>query len=263
MDVSKMLSTNKLKTVILRRASKSSAIFDMFEQSGKVVIGFSGGADSLVLTDILYEMSRRWQRKISFYPIFVNQGYYSLSNDERNNLEKFCSERNMKLQILQHSEIADIIASGKNPFPPCFTCSRMRRKALLETANEMGANIIALGHHKDDLIETFMLNILFSRRISAIMPKQELFSRLFHIVRPLILTDESYIKRYATLRAFPIVKKDCPYAKGTQRVWIKKILTQLELARPGIKNNIVRALFHPKPDYLWGQYEPIIEKLLK
>ena len=258
-----MLSTNKLKTVILRRTAKSSAIFDMFEQTGKVVIGFSGGADSLVLTDMLYEMSRRWQRNILFYPIFVNQGYYSLSDEEREKLEKFCSNRDMELRILEHSEIAGIIASGKNPFPPCFTCSRMRRKALLETANEIGANIIALGHHKDDLIETFMLNILFSRRISAIMPKQELFSGLFHLVRPLILVDENYIKRYASLRAFPIVEKNCPYAKDTQRVWIKKILAQMELARPGIKNNILRALFHPKTNYLWGKYKNIIEKVLK
>lgn len=258
-----MLSTNKLRTVILRRAAKLSAIFDMFEQTGKVVIAFSGGADSLVLTDMLYEISRRWRRNIVFYPVFVNQGYYSLSDEERSELEKFCFNRNMELRILEHSEIAEIIASEKNPFPPCFTCSRMRRKILLETANEIGANIIALGHHKDDLIETFMLNILFSRRISAIMPKQELFSGLFHLVRPLILVDESYIKRYATLRAFPVVKKSCPYAKDTQREWVKKIIAQIELRGPGIKNNIVRALFHPKSDYLWGKYENIIEKVLK
>ncbi|MCD6417624.1 hypothetical protein J7M00_02430 [bacterium] len=258
-----MLSANKIKTLLLRRAARTSAIFNMFPDEGKVVIGLSGGADSIVLVDILFELSRRWRKKVSFYPILIDQGFFSLSDGEKNKLLEFCANRNMDLKILERREISRIVQSDANKFPPCFTCSRMRRKALLEAANEIGARTIALGHHRDDLIETFLLNIFFSRKISAIMPKQELFSGLFFIVRPMIIIDEDYIKRYAKMRAYPVIEKNCPFDKNTQREWIKKLIAQMELERQGIKNNIFRALFHPKDEYLWGEFEKISEKLLK
>lgn len=258
-----MLSVNKMRTVILRRAAKLSAVLDMFPDEGNVIIGFSGGADSMVLTDILFEMSNRWQRKISFLPVMIDQGYFQIAGDDRTQLSQFCQRRNMELVIVEQHDIAEKTKSDRNPFPACFTCSRMRRKVLFETAQKLDAKVIALGHHKNDLLETFLLNILFSRRISAIMPKQEFFGGLFHIIRPLLLVDEDYIKRYAALRAFPAIKKSCPYESNTQRKWVKNLLARMENSRPGIKSNIVRAIFHPKPEYLWGKYEHIIDKLLK
>ncbi|RKZ25018.1 tRNA 2-thiocytidine(32) synthetase TtcA, partial [bacterium] len=241
-----ILSPNKLKTLILRRAAKTSAIFGMFPDCSKVVIGLSGGADSLVLVDIMFELSKRWRKKIEFVPVFVDAGFFPIDNDKIDAIKRFCTNREMKLQIIEKHSIAKSVQSDENPFPPCFTCSRMRRKTLLETAQSLDAKFITLGHHKDDLIETFLLNILFSRRISAIMPKQELFDGLFYIIRPMILVDEDYIKRYAKLRVFPTIEKNCPYAGDTRREWVKNLLTRMKNEYPEIKKNILRSLFHPK-----------------
>jgi len=257
-----MLSASKLRTIILRRAAKTAAAFDMFPDKGIVVVGFSGGADSMVLLDMLHALSRRWKKRIAFAPVYIDAGFIALGDEARKKLEDFCRARDTELRIVRDHRIADIVESGRSPFPPCFTCSRMRRKALMETAREIGAKTIVLGHHRDDLIETFFLNILFSRRISAIMPRQELFGGLFYIVRPMILESEKYIKRHAAMRAFPTIGKNCPYAGDTRREWIKSLIARMEREYPGIKANILRALFHPKPGYLWGEYAPLAEKLL-
>jgi len=256
------LSVNKLRKVILRRVAKTSAVFDMFPESGRAIIGLSGGADSLVLVDILYELSRRWRKEIEFFPVMVDPGFFPLPQDKVDAIQKFCSERGMEIHLVPAGFIAERVQSPQNPFPPCFTCSRLRRKTLLEFANQNGAKFVVLGHHKDDLLETFFLNILFSRRISAILPKQELFGGMFYILRPMILVDEDYIKRYARLRVFPVIEKNCSYAGNTEREWVKKLLAQMEREKPGIKKNILRALFHPKPEYLWGQYRDFMNKLL-
>jgi len=258
-----MLSVAKLKTLIQRRAARVSSVFEMFPQEGRVVIGLSGGADSMVLTDMMHQLSRRWRRDIEFIPVLIDQGFFTLTDEESVRLQNFCKDRGMELKIVKRREIGELVMSDRNPFPPCFTCSRYRRKALFEISKELGANVIALGHHKDDLIETFLLNIFFSRRISAIMPKQEFFGGLFHIVRPLILVDESYIKRYASMRAFPVVKKGCPFVSDTRRKWLKNLIARMEMSQPGVKSNIVRSLFYPYTEYLWGDYREFADKLLK
>ncbi len=258
-----MLSTNKLKKVLLRRVAKTAAAFDMFPDEGSVVVGFSGGADSATLVDILHELAKRWRKKVRFVPAMVDAGFFEIPQERINALEDFCRKRGMELSVIRCHEISERTRSERNPFPPCFTCSRMRRKALLEFANSIGAQTIALGHHQDDLLETFFLNILLSRRISAILPNQPLFGGLFRIVRPMILVEEKYIKRYALLRAFPTIEKNCPFAGNTEREWIKGLLRRIESERPGTRKNILRSLFHPKPEYLWGRYRHLADRLLR
>ena len=258
-----MLSTQKLRTLIIRRAAKASAVFDMFPDEGSVVIGLSGGADSLVLVDILFEMSRRWRKNILFMPVMIDAGFFTIQEEKLQKVHDFCHKRGMDLEIIKCHNIAEIIQSGRSRFPPCFTCSRIRRKTLLECADKTGVRTIVLGHHKDDLIETFLLNMLFSRRISAIMPKQKLFNGLFSLIRPLILVDEKYIKRYSSLRAFPVIEKTCPYTGATEREWVKKLIAKMESEKSGIKKNILRSIFYPRVDYLWGEFSHLADKLLK
>jgi len=195
--------------------------------------------------------------------VYIDAGFFTISEQKKDELKQFCNDRKMNLQIIEQHHIADLVNSERNRFPACFSCSRLRRKALLETGQSIGANYIALGHNKDDLMETLFLNILFSRRISAMIPKQDLFDGLFYIIRPMILVDEDYTHRYAENRVFPMVNKECQYAGKTKREWIKQLISKMEQENPGIRKNIVRSLFHPKPDYLWGRYESIADKLLK
>jgi tRNA 2-thiocytidine biosynthesis protein TtcA len=258
-----MLSTNKLGDMIARYTAKSSALFEMFPDTGNAVIAFSGGADSVVMTDIMYKISRRWRKNITFHPIMINPCFYDTDAEIVERLKNFCADRAMELTIIDYPDIAKVINTGISKFPPCFTCSRMRRKMLWEKASELNAKTICYAHHRDDLIETFFLNVLMNRRISAMLPVQSFFGGVSNIVRPLIMVNEKSIKRYAQERAFPIIPKLCPYAGNTKRQWIKDFIAQLEKREPGTKANIVRALFHPETDFLLGKYMGLEDKLIR
>ena len=258
-----MLSVNKLRTVIQRKVSRAIALFDMFTDGERVLVGLSGGADSLVLVDMLYEVSRRWQKNIQFLPVYVDAGFFRIPDVKFEQLRAFCESRGMSFSILDGTEIASIVEARKTRLSPCFTCSRMRRKILFEHAHKLGIKKIALGHHQDDLLATFFLNIIFSRRISAIKPVQDFFGGLFYIVRPMILVPEKYIKRYAKARNFPIVDKNCPYAGDTMRELAKQFLRYIERRYPGARKNIMRALFNPQIEYLWVEYKRMADRIIK
>lgn len=260
-----VLSSKKLRNVLSRYAARAIGVFDMFSPGDKVVIGLSGGADSLVLVDIIHRLTQRWKmmREISFTSVMIDPGFFPLESKKEEQIRKFCDNREIKFMLVEKHQIKQALQNPSHPFPPCFTCSRMRRKALLEVARDLGAGKIALAHHRDDLLETFLLNILFSRNISAFVPKQELFKGMFYIVRPLILIDEKRIKEYAKLRNFPIVEKNCPYVGNTKRQFVRQVLEDLEVKQKGIKDAIFRSLFHIRKDYLWEKYLPFIERLAK
>jgi len=247
------LSANKRKGVLLRSVKKAVGMFDLLDDGDRVIIAVSGGADSLVLLDILSEKSPWWARTVEFLPVFVDSGF----GDDSENLDKlreFAEKRNMNLHIAVRREIAKMAIGDDRPQNPCFICSRLRRKALIETAVEFGANKIALGHHREDVLETFLLNAFFGRQIAAIRPNQSLFEGRFHLIRPLFLARESQIKGYAGAFAFPDLSSKCPLDGKTKRDYVKKLLNKLESENRGLKRDLFRALFHPKVDYLLGDY---------
>jgi len=129
-------------------------------------------------------------------------------------------------------------------------CSRLRRKRLFELADEKGCNKIALAHHKDDIIETLLLNIFYSREISTMMPKQSVFGGKLHIIRPLAYIREPLIKRYGKERAFPVIENRCPTSRNSRRSYIKNLLDTMEKDNRKVRENIFKAMKHVKPDYL-------------
>ena len=122
------------------------------------------------------------------------------------------------------------------PFPiatfnrknPCFLCSRLRSKRLFEIAAEQGCNKIALAHHRDDIIETLLINMFYGREISTMVPNQAIFGGKLHIIRPLAYIREALVKQYARERQFPVVENLCPSSKSSKRVYIKDLLNELE-----------------------------------
>ncbi len=258
-----MLSVSKLKIMIVRHVARTVAIFEMFQDGDKVIIGLSGGSDSLVLVDVLYKLNLRCQFNVTFYAAYVSPGFFELSSNSKNKLENFCSNRGMSFTVLEAEKIGKNVHMKRTHLSPCFICSRTRRKALFEYANSMNAKKIALGHHREDLLDTFFLNLIYSRKISAIVPVQEFFDGLFYVVRPMILVQEEYIKRLANERNFPIIPKDCPYAGDSKREVVREIVEFIETKHPGAKKDIIRAMFYPNPDYLWGAYKGFVDKLLK
>lgn len=124
---------------------------------------------------------------------------------------------------------------------------------MIELAERFGCQKIALGHHKDDVIETLFINILFGRQISTMMPNQELFKGKFHIIRPLVYIWEKKIKEFAAQNDFPTFANLCPSAGLTKRTYVKTLLLNLEKDYRGTRENIFKSLQHVKPEYLWDQ----------
>ncbi|MGB9561184.1 MAG: tRNA lysidine(34) synthetase, partial [bacterium] len=172
-----------------------------------------------------------------------------------NSILAFSERYGIDIRIVK-ADIYNKAFSNLNPFSPCFTCSRLRRKALFEEASRVGANKVALAHHFDDTIETLFINIMFGREISTMMPKQSLFDGRYHIIRPLVFISESYLKRYARLLSFPVTPYNCPFALKSKRGFVKRLLSALERKFPGIKRNIYYALYNVKLDYLLAKYSP-------
>ena len=133
---------------------------------------------------------------------------------------------------------------------PCFLCSRLRRKRLFEIADELGCRKLALGHNKDDVIETLFMNICYAGEISTMLPSQTFFQQKFTLIRPLAFADEGLIRRFAGDQRFPDFENPCPTAKTSKRQEIKSLLKQLYRSNKKIKGNIFRAMSHVKPEYL-------------
>ncbi|PKN70249.1 MAG: tRNA 2-thiocytidine(32) synthetase TtcA [Deltaproteobacteria bacterium HGW-Deltaproteobacteria-12] len=221
--------------------------FNMIEEGDRVLIGVSGGADSLALLDLL-DSPMVFIPGFSFIAVNIDMGFDS-EYAAYNQLEKYLQDNNYAY-VMEKTDIGLVAHSAVNRKNPCFLCSRMRRKRIFEIAAEKGCNKIAFAHHKDDIIETLLINMFYGREISTMMPNQRIFGGKLHIIRPLAYLPEELVKKYSRERQFPALKNDCPTSENSRRIYIKKLLNELERENKDIRHNIFQAMSHVKPDYL-------------
>ena len=225
--------------------------FDMIQSGDRILVGLSGGVDSFVLLKTIAGRKIFIPSDFSIIAVHIDLGFTGKDKSHLNKMEAYLKSNGYDYHI-EKTNIGVYAHSEKNRKNPCFLCSRWRRKRMIELADEFNCNKIALGHHKDDVIETLLLNIFFSREISTMMPNQELFSGKFHIIRPLIYLWERKIKQYAAeFNDFPVFENPCPSATNSKRIFIKKLLAELQREDHQIKENIFKSLRHVKGDYLW------------
>jgi tRNA 2-thiocytidine biosynthesis protein TtcA len=155
-----------------------------------------------------------------------------------------------KLKVKYHIEKVNVLKENKPDKINCFWCSWNRRKALFQAAERLGFSKVALGHHKDDIVETILLNLFFQGEISAMCPKQELFDGKITIIRPLAYAEEEMIKRFSRQEKLPTDSCICPHSVVSHRAKMAKIIKELEKTCPEIKTNIFRSLKRIKKDYL-------------
>jgi tRNA 2-thiocytidine biosynthesis protein TtcA len=221
--------------------------FNMIEEGDRLLIGVSGGADSFALLDLM-DSPMVFVPGFSFIAVNVDMGFDPdyIAYDQ---LEKYLQENNYSY-VLEKTDIGLLAHSDYNRKNPCFLCSRLRRKRIFEIAEETGCNKIAFAHHKDDIIETLLINMFYGREISTMMPNQKIFGGKLHIIRPLAYLREELVKKYSRERQFPTVKNECPSSENSRRIYIKKLLNELERENKDIRHNIFKAMSHVKPDYL-------------
>ena len=230
----------------LRRAITD---YNMIQDGDKICVGLSGGKDSMVLLKALATYRIFSPQKFTLGAITIDMG---IGNPDFSNLIKFCEELQVDYHI-EHTEIGDIIFNVRKESNPCSLCSKMRRGALNTALIERGYNKLALGHHADDLIETFMLSLFYEGRLSTFAPLSFMDRSGVTMIRPLIYTKEKDIVSVA--KELPVFKNPCPADHETQRQYMKDLLKSIQKDIPFVKDRMFGAITNPDRYNLWNKYE--------
>ena len=243
----------RLRSRLTKRFHKACADYALIADGDHILIGLSGGKDSLALVELLGKRAQIHvpHFKVSAVHVRVKERDY---HSDLTYLEEFCARARVPL-IVRDTEIYDEAkgerreAKGKDKHP-CFLCSWYRRKVLFDVAQELGCNKIALGHHKDDLVETMLMNLIFQGSISTIPPLLQMDKMPIQMIRPLCLIEEKEIQRYAELSGYQKQAKVCPLEKVSSRAEVKELLKQLESLNPNVRDSIYGAMENIKEGYL-------------
>jgi tRNA 2-thiocytidine biosynthesis protein TtcA len=229
-----------------RAVGKAIHDYDMIQDGDRILVGLSGGADSLTLAWMLAERRHRVRVQYALRAVYIDPGFGGPAGDA---LKAFCD----RLEIVLQAEITDYGIRGHSPANrenPCFLCAHLRRKRLFEIAAELGCNKLALGHNKDDVIETLFLNMCYAGEISTMRPAQVLFDGRFTVIRPLAYAEQGLVRRFAQQYHLPVVQNPCPSATRSRRAGVKALLGDLYRQNRKVKGNIFRAMRHVRPEYL-------------
>ena len=228
---------NEMKRLLsfVRRAVDD---YQMIEEGDKIAIGISGGKDSLTLLEVMAEMRRFYPKKYEIVAITVDMGFEGSDFSE---IAEFCRRINVEYKVVK-TEIAKIIFDVRRESNPCSLCAKMRRGSLHAAAQEAGCNKVALGHHYDDAIETFMMNLLFEGRLGCFSPVTYLSNRKITLIRPMIYAQEKDVQYFTRRRTLPIITSPCPEDHATERENMKNMLTELERKSKGTKHRIFTAM---------------------
>ena len=214
--------------------------YNMIENGDRIAVGVSGGKDSLATLAGLAGLRRFLGKDYSVVAVTLDPQFGGEPNDF-SAIEKFCAERNIEY-VLRRTNIGNIIFEDRKEANPCSLCAKMRRGMLNEAAKEAGCNKVALGHHFDDLVETFMLNLIHEGRIGAFLPVTYLDRTDITVIRPMALVPEKYVKYFSSKNSLPIYANPCPADKHTQREVTKNLVADLERAHKGFKHRVFGAM---------------------
>ena len=217
--------------------------YHMISPGDKIAVGVSGGKDSLVLLKLLSGLRQYMDFELEAITIDMGLGM------DYSGIEKMCSELDVQYTIVK-TEIAPIIFDYRKEKNPCSMCSKMRRGALNQALLDKGFNKLALGHHYDDAVETFMMNLLFEGRIGCFQPVTNLDRTGIIQIRPMLYIHERTVDNFALRQNLPIVENRCPVDKQTKREEVKKLVFDLSSTYPDLKERIFGAMQrYPLPEW--------------
>lgn len=228
--------------------------YKLIEKGDKIAVGVSGGKDSLTLLKLLSNYQKYSGVDFELYGISIDL-FGKGSNYEK--VENFCKEIGVPYYVVR-SNIYEIIFEERKEKNPCSLCSKMRRGALNTKAIELGCNKIALGHHSDDLMETFFLSMFYEGRLSTFAPMSYMDRTKITLIRPLLFCEEKNIVAIAKNLELPVFNNCCPANHETQREYAKNLLKSIQKDVPACKKMILTALVHPERYNLFDKY-PIFD----
>ena len=229
---------------------KAIADYDMIKDGDKIAVGLSGGKDSIALLALLAAYKKFAPEKFDLLAINIDLGFADTDKAQVQATKDFCQEIGVEL-IIEPTQIYDIILERQEK-SPCSLCSKMRRGALNSVANAHGCNKLALGHHADDVLETFILSLIYEGRISTFMPTSFMERSNITLIRPLIYIEEKYLSGLTRRYNLPIIHNPCPQDKHTKREEAKQLIASLD-EKYDCKTRMMTALFHPERNNLWDK----------
>ena len=224
---------------------KALHAYDMIKDGDRIAVGLSGGKDSWALIWLLAERLPRVPVNYALFPIHIDLGF---GGEGAHRIENYARTMGWPIRI-ERTDIGLVAHSDANRENPCFLCARRRRQLLFEMADDLGCNKIALGHNKDDIVETFFLNMFYAGEMSTMQPRQPFFQGRLTVIRPLAYTDEVDVQRFSKQMDWPIVENPCPSAGNSKRAVVKAMLERLCKSNDKIKGNIFRAMRNIKAEY--------------
>lgn len=223
---------------IVSRVRKAVEDYDMIHDGDKIGVGVSGGKDSLVLLGALANLSRYYPKKFTVVGLTLDMGY----NADYSDIQRYCDKLGVEYTV-KPTNIAEVIFDYRKEENPCSLCAKMRRGALNDLAIEQGCRRVALGHHNDDVLETFLLSLFYEGRINCFAPVTYLDRTDLYSIRPLIYVREGDIKGVARRLEIPVLKSSCPADGNTKREEVKNILATLDKSvNPGLKKRLFTAI---------------------
>ena len=245
MKSSSEIESRRLEKRLKERFVKAMATYHLIEDDDRILVGLSGGKDSLLLTELLAKRAKIDHPRFSVEALHVRMENIHYETDT-SYLQQFCEALDVKLHVKTtrfEVEPSDKLeSSDKSQKQPCFLCSWNRRKVMFNLAQELGCNKIALGHHQDDIIHTVLLNLCFQSRFGTMPALLKMRKMPLTIIRPLCLIPEADIKAYAKLQGYQKQQKLCPYETNSHRTDIKQIYDRLEQLNPEVRYSIWSAL---------------------
>ncbi len=235
MKIQQMLS-------LVRRAVQD---YNMIEEGDKIAVGISGGKDSLALLMTLKHLQRFYPKHFELEAITVNLGFEGMDFSP---IQSFCNELGVNYNVVD-TDIGEIVFDARKEKNPCALCAKMRKGALNTKVDELGCNKIALGHNRDDVIETFLMALLYEGRIHCFSPYTYLSRRKIVSIRPLIYVPEKDVVGFARKYELPIVKNKCGVDGSTKREEIKELMKELGLKYDHFEERTFNAI---KRSYLEG-----------
>ena len=211
--------------------------YDMISPGDKIAVGVSGGKDSLVLLVLLAELRKFFNKPYEVQAVTIDMGL----GMDYSGVSALCKQLDVPYTII-NTQIAPIIFDHRKEKNPCSMCAKMRRGALNQAILDLGCNKVALGHHYDDAVETYMMSLLYEGRISCFQPVTDLDRTGVIQIRPMLYIHEKTVDNFATRQNLPIVHNRCPVDKTTKREEIKQLIFNLSATYPDLKERIFGAM---------------------
>ena len=223
---------------VLSLVRKAVDDYKMIDEGDKIAVGISGGKDSLTLLAALSHLRRFYPNHFELYAITVDLGFGNLNLEA---VKKYCEELNVEYTVV-HTDIAKIIFEDRKESNPCSLCAKMRKGALNDEIKRLGCNKVAYAHHKDDVVDTMMMSLIYEGRFHTFSPVTYLDRTDLYVIRPLIYMNESDVIGYVNKYNVPVVKSPCPADGYTKRQYVNDLIGEINKSAPGVRNRMFTAI---------------------